>query len=141
MVLAKTSDKFHVTNFRFNHGTHFKPQSINIKGNWFLCVSLMNESKYILDLYFYWRNTSILHQEMLYGYIVSSSITCQQTGYSQSRSRPWNPYFSMKFRALSINFFLDAWVATIRLYLLPSESFQPPRATNVLIPLFFNPET
>ena len=63
-----------------------------------------------------------------------SQLTCQHLGYSQSKSRPSNSYFSMKSMTCEMNLALAAGLLTMLLYLGPRESFQPPRAMVTLSP-------
>lgn len=60
--------------------------------------------------------------------------TCQQTGYSQSKSSPSKPYFSRNCKTCDVNLCLALGEFTRRLYLSPAESFHPPIANNTLIP-------
>ena len=85
----------------------------------------------VIQISFPTKNDSILH---FYS-------TCQHTGYSQSRSKPSNLNFSINSRTLEINLLLALGSLTNRLYLLPSDSFQPPMAIKTLGPLLFNDET
>ena len=64
------------------------------------------------------------------------TITCQQTGYSQSKSNPSKLCFKINSMTCSVNFLLAAGLFTNRLYLSPWESFQPPIAIVTLMPCF-----
>ena len=59
--------------------------------------------------------------------------TCQHTGYSQSTSRPSKLFLTRNSTAVEMKFFLCLGLLTILLYLSPSESFQPPRASSTFL--------
>lgn len=63
------------------------------------------------------------------------TLTCQHFGYSQSRSKPSNPHFSMNSITLVTNLDIACGLLTSLEYLSPSESFHPPIAMRTLIPL------
>ena len=61
-------------------------------------------------------------------------ITCQHLGYSQSRSKPSKPYWSMNWRDSATNLVLAEGLLTSWLYFAPAESFHPPKAMRTLRP-------
>lgn len=69
------------------------------------------------------------------------SLTCQHTGYSQSRSNPSKSYLLIKSVTWSTNFCRAEGLLTNLEYLSPCESFQPPIANVTLIPFDFSATT